>query len=53
MKVKRLDHVGVIVDDLDETARLLTGELGLAPERSEDPPTCGSRSSRPVGRGSS
>jgi catechol 2,3-dioxygenase-like lactoylglutathione lyase family enzyme len=38
MKVKRLDHVGVIVDDLDETARLLTGQLGLVPESSEDRP---------------
>jgi catechol 2,3-dioxygenase-like lactoylglutathione lyase family enzyme len=32
LKLKRLDHVGVVVDDLDSRARLLTEQLGLEPD---------------------
>jgi catechol 2,3-dioxygenase-like lactoylglutathione lyase family enzyme len=32
LKLKRLDHVGVIVDDLDSRAELLTEQLGLEPD---------------------
>jgi methylmalonyl-CoA/ethylmalonyl-CoA epimerase len=31
--LKRIDHIGVIVDDLEEARRLLEGTLGLAHER--------------------
>ena len=36
LRVKRLDHVGVIVEDIEAATELLTEQLGLAPERSQD-----------------
>jgi methylmalonyl-CoA/ethylmalonyl-CoA epimerase len=36
LKLKRLDHIGVVVDDLDSRAELLTGQLGLAPDGAAD-----------------
>jgi methylmalonyl-CoA/ethylmalonyl-CoA epimerase len=36
LKLKRLDHVGVVVDDLDSRASLLTEQLGLEPDGAAD-----------------
>jgi methylmalonyl-CoA/ethylmalonyl-CoA epimerase len=37
-RLKRIDHVGVIVDDLDRAARFLSEELGLEVVRTVDDP---------------
>ena len=34
--VKRLDHVGVVVEDIEAASQLLTEQFGLAPERAHD-----------------
>jgi methylmalonyl-CoA/ethylmalonyl-CoA epimerase len=36
LNLKRLDHVGVVVDDLDSRARMLTEQLGLEPDGGVD-----------------
>jgi catechol 2,3-dioxygenase-like lactoylglutathione lyase family enzyme len=36
LKLKRLDHIGVVVDDLDSRATLLTEQLGLTPDGAVD-----------------
>ncbi len=36
LKLKRLDHVGIVVDDLDERAALLTDQFGLEPDGGAD-----------------
>jgi catechol 2,3-dioxygenase-like lactoylglutathione lyase family enzyme len=36
LKLKRLDHVGVVVGDLDSRAQLLTEQFGLAPDGGAD-----------------
>lgn len=36
LKLKRLDHVGVVVDDLDGRAALLTEQFGLEPDGAAD-----------------
>lgn len=36
LKLKRLDHVGVVVDDLDSRATLLTEQFGLQPDGDAD-----------------
>jgi methylmalonyl-CoA/ethylmalonyl-CoA epimerase len=36
LKLKRLDHVGVVVDDLDSRASVLTEQLGLEPDGAAD-----------------
>ena len=35
MKIKRVDHLGVIVDDLDDAVRSFTGHLGLELDHTE------------------
>jgi catechol 2,3-dioxygenase-like lactoylglutathione lyase family enzyme len=41
--VSRLDHIGIVVDDLDEAVAFLTGTLGLAPGPTIDLPERGTR----------
>jgi methylmalonyl-CoA/ethylmalonyl-CoA epimerase len=36
LKLKRLDHIGVVVDDLDSRAGLLTEQFGLEPDGGAD-----------------
>jgi methylmalonyl-CoA/ethylmalonyl-CoA epimerase len=36
LKLKRLDHIGVVVDDLDSRAKILTEQLGLTPDGAAD-----------------
>jgi glyoxylase I family protein len=36
--VKRLDHVGIVVGDIEAASQLLTEQLGLAPQSADDRP---------------
>jgi methylmalonyl-CoA/ethylmalonyl-CoA epimerase len=41
--LKRIDHIGVVVDDLEEARRFLEGKLGLDLVRTGEAPTVGRR----------